>query len=220
MRRGRNRSSSRRHICSRRCSRITSVRSRLVGAAMEPIEQWSPAAHPNLAGHPPRLRAENQARARPSTSRETNNSASRGTDRSANGESSTNRGEPNRSEWKTFTPPAHSNGSESADRSGNGAESANRGSNGSYWNRTAPSSSYSRGSSSSYGSGSYGRGATSRPQLNMRQPIAQPRSSGSYGGYRGTPSYGGNSGGGSRAPSSSGGHASSGGGHSGGGGHR
>jgi hypothetical protein len=157
---------------------------------------------------------------RPSTSRETNNSASRGADRSANPETSANRGEPNRSEWKTFTPPAHSNGSESADRSGNGAESANRGSNGSYWNRTAPSSSYSRGSSSSYGSGSYGRGATSRPQLNMRQPIAQPRSSGSYGGYRGTPSYGGNSGGGSRAPSSSGGHASSGGGHSGGGGHR
>ncbi|MGB7601527.1 MAG: DUF6600 domain-containing protein [Candidatus Sulfotelmatobacter sp.] len=154
----------------------------------------------------------------PSTSRETNNSASRGADRSASAGTSANRGEPNRSEWKTFTPPSHNNGSESAGRGGNGAETSNRGSSGSYWNRTSPSSSYSRGSSSSYGSSSYGRGATSRPQLNMRQPIAQPRSSGSYGGYRGTPSYGGYSGGGSHS-APSGGHSSSG-GHSGGGGHR
>ncbi|MGC2060037.1 MAG: hypothetical protein WA653_17350, partial [Candidatus Sulfotelmatobacter sp.] len=157
----------------------------------------------------------------PSTSRETNDSASRGTDRSANPETSANRGEPNRSEWKTFTPPARSNGSESAGRSGNGAESYNRESSGSYWNRTSPSSNYSRGSTSSYGAGSYGRGATSRPQLNMRQPIAQPRSGGyggSYGGYRGAPSYGGSrggySGGGSHSAPSGGS-----GGHSGGGGH-
>ncbi|MGA9507058.1 MAG: DUF6600 domain-containing protein [Candidatus Sulfotelmatobacter sp.] len=162
-----------------------------------------------------------------SAGRETSNSASRGGDRSASAGASANRGEPNRSEWKTFTPPSRSNSSESASRGGSSAESYNRGSNGSYWNRTSPSSSYSRGSTSSYGSGSYGSGATSRPQLNMRQPIAQPRSSGgyggSYGGYRGAPSYGGSrggySGGGSRAPSSSGGHTSSG-GHSGSGGHR
>ena len=97
---------------------------------------------------------------------------------------------------------------------------------GSYWNRTAPSSSYSRGSapsnSSGYGS-AYGRGGStySRPQLNMRQPIVQPRSSGGYGGG----SYGGSRGGYSAAPRSApsyggGGHSSGGGGgsHSGGGG--
>ena len=133
---------------------------------------------------------------------------------------SPSRGEPNRSEWKTFTPPSHS--SESAARSAGGSESYGRGESGSYWNRTAPSSSYSHGSASS----SYERGGSSRPQLNMRQPIVQPRSSGGYGGYHGAPSYGGSrsgySGGGSHsAPSSSGGGHSSGGGasHSSGGGH-
>ncbi|MFZ0770644.1 MAG: DUF6600 domain-containing protein [Candidatus Sulfotelmatobacter sp.] len=137
--------------------------------------------------------------------RETNNSASRGASESA----SSSRGEPNRSEWKTFTPPSHSGAS--AGRGGSSAGTVSRGESGSYWNRTASSSSYSRGSSSS----AYGRSGYSRPQLNMRQPIAQPRSSGSYGGSRG-----GYSGGGSHsAPSSGGGHASSG-GHSGGGGHR
>ena len=128
---------------------------------------------------------------------------------SANREqSSTNRGEPNRGEWKTFTPPSHS--SESEGRSGSSAESASRTESGSYWNRTAPSSSYSRGSSASNGSGNYGRGASSRPQLNMRQPIVQPRSSGSYGGYHGVPSYGG----GHSTPSYGGSHGSSGGSHS------
>jgi hypothetical protein len=157
-------------------------------------------------------------------------------------QSSASRGEPNRSEWKTFTPPSHGS-SESASRGGNGAEASSRGTSSSYWNRTTPSSSYSRGPSSSNGSSSYGRGGSSRPQLNMRQPIVQPRSSGgygggyggSYGGYHGAPSYGGSrggyggSGGGSHsAPSYGGGHSSgggggghpSGGGHSGGGGHR
>jgi hypothetical protein len=136
--------------------------------------------------------------------------------------SSTSRGEPNRGEWKTFTPPSHS--SESEGRSGSSAETASRGESGSYWNRTAPSSSYSRGSSASSGSGNYGRGASSRPQLNMRQPIVQPRSSGSYGGYHGAPSYGGSrggySGGGGSHSAPSGGHPSSGSpGHSSGGGH-
>jgi hypothetical protein len=133
-------------------------------------------------------------------------------------QASSSRGEPNRGEWKTFTPPANS--SESAGRAASAADTL-RGDGGSYWNRTAPSSGYSRES----GSTNYERGAASRPQLNMRQPIVQPRSSGSYGGYHGTPSYGGShagsSGGASHsAPSSGGGtHSSGGGSHSSGGGH-
>ncbi len=138
---------------------------------------------------------------------------------SAGGEqASSTRVEPNRSEWKTFTPPSRS--SESAGRSAGSPESAGRGDSGSYWNRTAPSPSYARES----GASSYGRssGGYSRPQLNMRQPIVQPRSYGGYGGYHAAPSY---SGGASHsAPSAgSGGHPSGasggGGGHSGGGGH-
>ncbi|MGA8763117.1 MAG: FecR family protein [Candidatus Sulfotelmatobacter sp.] len=135
--------------------------------------------------------------------------------------SSPSRGESNRSEWRPFTAP--SRGSESAGRSGSGMESGNRGASGSYWNRTAPSSSYPRASSS----GSYQRGGSySRPRLDMRQPIVQPRSSGGYGGYHGSPGYsspsyggsrGGYSGGSRSAPSSGGGHG--GGSSSGGGGH-
>jgi FecR protein len=126
----------------------------------------------------------------------------------------------NRSGWSQFSPPSHSSAGAS-------------GQSGGYWNRTAPSSSYSPRSASA---GSYGRGSvsSSRPQLNMRQPVVQPRSSGGYGGYRGspgysspayggsrsTPSYGGSrggySGGSHSAPSSGGGHSS--GGHSSGGG--
>ncbi|HTU42092.1 MAG TPA: DUF6600 domain-containing protein [Candidatus Aquilonibacter sp.] len=83
----------------------------------------------------------------------------------------------NRSGWQSFHGSA-------------GAASSQRGESGSYWNRTSPSSNYSRGSGSTY----------SRPQLSMRQPIAQPRSygGGSYRGYggfssgvRNEPSYGG-----------------------------
>jgi hypothetical protein len=130
---------------------------------------------------------------------------------------SPSRSEPNRSEWKPFTPPSHN--AEPASRGGSNAETSSRGESGSYWNRTTPSSSYSRES----GSSRYERGS-SRPQLNMRQPIVQPRSSGGYSGPHGAPSYGGShggySGGGSHsAPSSGGGHSSSGGGsHSSGGG--
>ena len=128
------------------------------------------------------------------------------------GQSSSSLGEPNRSEWKTFTPPSHT---ESAERGGSSAEATSRGESGSYWNRTAPSSTYSRGES---GSSNYERGGSSRPQLNMRQPIVQPRSSGSYGGYHGAPSSGG--GASHSAPSSGGGsHPSGGGGHTGGGHH-
>jgi len=126
--------------------------------------------------------------------------------------SDASRGEPNRGEWKTFTPPSHT--TESADRGGSSVGAASRAESGTYWNRTAPSSGYSRGGASSYERG----GSYSRPQLNMRQPIVQPRSSGGYEGYRGAPSYGGSrgsySGGSHSAPGSGGG-----GGHSGGGGH-
>ena len=120
-------------------------------------------------------------------------------------QASSTRGEPNRSEWKTFTPPSHT--ADSTGRIGGSAESSNRGESGSYWNHTAPSSSYSRES----GSNVSGRSAYSRPQLNMRQPIVQPRG---YGGY-----HGGYSGGSHSAPSSGGGGHPSGGGHSGGGHH-
>ena len=55
-------------------------------------------------------------------------------------QASSTRGEPNRSEWKTFTPPSHT--ADSTGRIGGSAESSNRGESGSYWNHTAPSSSY------------------------------------------------------------------------------
>jgi FecR protein len=133
-------------------------------------------------------------------------------------QTSSTRGEPNRGEWKTFTPPSH--GSESEGRAASAADTLRGDGGGSYWNRTAPGN-----NSRESGSGNYERGATSRPQLNMRQPIVQPRSSGSYGGYHGAPSYGGSHGGYSggashtAAPSSGGASHASGGGHSGGGGH-
>ncbi|MGO8795148.1 MAG: DUF6600 domain-containing protein [Candidatus Sulfotelmatobacter sp.] len=107
----------------------------------------------------------------------------------------------NSDDWKSFTPAKESETtgrSESA--AGNTARSA------SYWNRTAPTSSYSRGSASRSVS-------ASRPQLNMRQPIVQPRSSGSYGGAsHGAPGSGGHSSGGGHSGASSGGHSSGGGG--------
>ncbi|MHB8218497.1 MAG: DUF6600 domain-containing protein [Candidatus Sulfotelmatobacter sp.] len=124
-----------------------------------------------------------------------------GTPSSANRteQASPSRSESSGSGWSQFSAPSHG-----------GAETSAQ--NGSYWNRTAPSSSYSRGSAPSSTS-AYGRGGAgfSRPQLNMRQPIVQPRSSGSYGGSRG-----GYSGGSHSAPSYGGGH-STGGGHSSGG---
>jgi hypothetical protein len=111
-------------------------------------------------------------------------------------------------EWKTFTPASH--GSESASRAASAADTL-RNDGGSYWNRTS-SSSASRGS----GSTSYGGSGGSRPQLNMRQPIAQPRSSGGYGGSRGSSagsSHSAPSGGGGHSSSGSGSHSSGSGGH-------
>jgi len=153
--------------------------------------------------------------------------------RSSGGNTSASRPEPqrgtsqaapaeNRGGFRPFNPPSRSE----VPRGGTSNSSG-----GGYWNRTAPSSS---AQPRSYSDG-YGRGS-SRPQLDMRQPIVRSPSYGgggyprggysapSYGGSRSAPgysrpSYGG--GGGSRpAPSGGGGHAPSGGsgGHSSGGG--
>jgi hypothetical protein len=122
----------------------------------------------------------------------------------------------NRDGFRPFTPPSHSDAGRGESSASSGGQS-DRGSSGSYWNRTESSSTGAR-ASGSYSDG-YGRGSSSRPQLDMRQPIAR---SPSNGGYR-APSYNGShsapSGGHVSAPSGGGGHASSG-GHSGGGGHR
>ncbi len=110
--------------------------------------------------------------------------------------------------FRSFSPP-----------SGSGSGNSNRGGSTNYWNRTAPSSYPNRGG---YSGGGYGR-----PQLNMRQPVVQPRSYGNYGrgSYGGGRSYGGYGSrpsggfGGSRGGSGGGGHSFGGGGHGGGGGH-
>jgi FecR protein len=127
----------------------------------------------------------------------------------------------NRSGFRPFTPPSRN---EMSSPGSNGSYS--RGSSGGYWNRTAPSAPTQRSYSEGYGRGS------SRPQLDMHQPVVRTPSYGGggyrgpsyggsrsmpgYGGSRSTPSYGGSHG----APSGGGGHAPSGGGggHVGGGG--
>jgi hypothetical protein len=120
--------------------------------------------------------------------------------------------------WRTFSPDSRTSESRSNESSSRGSsESYGRGESGSYWNRTSPGygSGYGRGEGAGYGRGAgAGYGSGSRPQLNMRQPIVQPRSSGGYGGSYGG-SHGGYSGGSSHsAPSGGGGgHASGGGGH-------
>jgi hypothetical protein len=147
--------------------------------------------------------------------------------------------------FRPFTPPPQSAHSEAS--RGESSAGSERGGNGSYWNRSAPSSIESR-SGGSYSGGERGgsvAGGSSRPQLDMRQPIVRGPSYGgysrgmstggysgapaypgapayhgtpSYGGSHGAPSHGGYSGGHVSAPS--GGHSSGGGGgHSSGGGH-
>jgi hypothetical protein len=151
------------------------------------------------------------AAGRDANSSAANSSATRSAG-SQSAESASSHGEAGGSEWKTFSPASH--GDETAGRGASTSESSGRGDSGSYWNRTGSSSGYSRtGSSRTTGSSNY-VGAYSRPQLNMRQPIVQPRS---YGGYHAPSSRGSYSGGSHSAPSSAG-HAS-GGGHSGGGHH-
>jgi hypothetical protein len=140
----------------------------------------------------------------------------------------------NRDGFRPFTPPSHNEGARGesgASSRGPSGEQSVRGSSGSYWNRTAPSSTGAR-AGGSYSDG-YGRGSSSgergssRPQLDMRQPIARgPSYGGSRGSYR-APSYGGShsapshSGGGHVSAPSGGGHSSGGGGggHAGGGHH-
>jgi uncharacterized protein DUF6600/FecR-like protein len=85
----------------------------------------------------------------------------------------------NSGSFRPFNPPSHTQAPQSMAPTG-------RNNGGSYWNRTAPSSSGSR--ESNFPSRSYG---SSRPQLDMRQPVVQPRTSSNYGGYRGSPSYSG-----------------------------
>ena len=166
-------------------------------------------------------------------SMEANNSSrgepQRGTTQSAPAE--------NRGGFRPFTPPSRSEMS----RGSTGA--SERGNASGYWNRTASNSNSQRGYSDGFGRGS------SRPQLDMRQPVVRGPSNGgsyprggygapSYGGSRGVPNFGGSrpsyggshgtpsyGGGGGRAPSGGGhfggggGHPSGGGGHSSGGGH-
>jgi len=148
--------------------------------------------------------------------------------------------------FRPFTPPTQSraSGGSFESRGFEGRAPESRGSQGSYWNRTAPSTSMgSRGEGNS-GSQMHMNGpvyggdrGSSRPQLDMRQPIVRgneggysrgnggyrapsygnaPRSMPSYGGPRGTPSYGG----GRPSAPSGGGRVSapSGGSHFGGGG--
>jgi hypothetical protein len=130
--------------------------------------------------------------------------------------------------WQKFSPMPSRSSAESGRAGESAGRTENRGSYGS-----------SRGSSSAgraYGSEGRGYGGSSRPPLNMRQPIVTQRSyGGAYGGYRGgyggsgrsVPSYGGGRstpsyGGGRSAPSggsSHGGGGSSHGGGSHGGGH-
>ena len=126
--------------------------------------------------------AENRGGFRPFTSPNQNdrsfggNNASRpepqrGTSQSAPAE--------NRGSFRPFNPPSRSETSRGGTSS-----------NGGYWNRSAPSSSTPRSNSDSPGRGS------SRPQLDMRQPVVhRPSSSGGYprGGYSG-PSNGGSHG--------------------------
>jgi len=184
--------------------------------------------------------SENRGAARPFTPPNSSNTRSAGSSYGAVSHGFSQPGNTaGRDGFRPFTPPSSSQGLHSG-------ESNARGNSGSYWNRTAPSSTESRGysSGSSYG---YSRGAGSRPQLDMRQPIARGPSYGgysrpSYGGGYSRPSYGGGgysrpsssaprgyngggggghsySGGGSHSSGGGGGH-SGGGGHNGGGGHR
>src|SRR5579862_2332681 len=115
--------------------------------------------------------------------------------------------------FRPFTPPpSHSDMSRGASGISQGRASEGR-SEGSYWNRTAPSSQMHT-NGPAYGGSERGG---SRPQLDMRQPIARSPYGGypggsrapSYGGSRGVPSYGGSRG----VPSYGGSHGAPGGGH-------
>ncbi len=122
--------------------------------------------------------------------------------------------------FRPFTPPPSSRNDVSRGEAPRGEMGAGseRSSNGSYWNRTAPSSQM-HANGPVYGGSERG---SSRPQLDMRQPIVRSpsggESRGNYGGYHGSPGYGAPSyhapsyGGSHSAPSYGGSHGSSGGG--------
>jgi len=117
----------------------------------------------------------------------------------------------NRDGFRPFTPPSGSEASR-----GESGMSSERGS-GSYWNRTAPSP-QTHYNGSVYGGSERGY---SRPQLDMRQPIARSPYGGysrSYGGRSTSPGYGGSRGSPSGGSHSSGGHSLGSGGHASGGG--
>ena len=105
----------------------------------------STAGRPSAAAASPGRDANNSATRSAANDAATNENRS---EQASSTQASSTHGDPNRSEWKTFTPPSHS--SESAGRATSAADTL-RGDGGSYWNRTAPSSSYSRGSSASNG---------------------------------------------------------------------
>jgi hypothetical protein len=158
-------------------------------------------------------------------------SSANGRDAGRSGNAASAREGGNSGGWQKFSPMARSS-SESA-RTGEAAgrtsaenrSMASGGSRGAE-NRSPYGSSRSASPESrSYGSAGRAYGGSSRPPLNMRQPIVTPRSYGGgayggrssgYGGGRSAPSFGGHS-----APSSHGGGAPHGGGgsHGGGGGH-
>jgi len=152
-----------------------------------------------------------------STGMGSTNMESRGASQSSLGQSSP---AGNRDGFRPFTPPPSSHNEVSRGEAG-----AERGNSGSYWGRTAPSSQMHE-NGPVYGGSERG---SSRPQLDMRQPIVR---SPSYGGGQSRPNYGGggyhapsysgsHGGGAGHASAPSGGHASGGGGggHSSGGGH-
>jgi FecR protein len=103
--------------------------------------------------------------------------------------------------WQKFSPMSSRSSAEttrsdsSRSESARSGESAGRSSYGSSsYGSSRGSASESRGyGSGSYGSASRGYGGSSRPPLNMRQPIVTQRSygGGAYGGGRSAPSYGG-----------------------------
>ena len=74
--------------------------------------------------------------------------------------------------FRPFSPPSHNDVSRGPSSAPSSPRSNSNSSN--YWNRTAPTSVQPRGSSSY--PNNYGRGSSSRPQLDMRQPIVRPPS--------------------------------------------
>ncbi len=127
--------------------------------------------------------------------------------------------------WHRFTPPSNSNGARQQTQPRNNNQPRPNGNGNGNWHQfnqpshnNPPRSNPSRGGSGygNYSRGSYG-GSSSRPRLDMRQPVVNQRSSGganrSYGGNYSRSSGGGSSHGGSSSRGSSHGGSSHSGGH-------